>query len=273
MTETQIDLVPIDGFAMPVLVSPGHEQRGRSIAALADRAYTWLAAATDRRPPFTLYVVDRDDWDSVAEIPLYGMPQTFPGKVITSPEPADWWVEYVRELHPHLPPTTRTQITKAFGDPPDFTTLADLVVTHEVTHLFHEIDPITWASEFPADWVMELFANVGMWGFLAEHDPHQLELLSAMTAAARAVDPEIWAMQDLASMGQSMENGVSNYLWYEFRLIGLAESIWSAGGTQAMLTFQRTLGDPMLDSEAVAERLGLIDPDSAHAIRQWPSVR
>lgn len=61
----------------------------------------------------------------------------------------------------------------------------DLIVTHEATHLFHEIDPVTWASEFPDDWVMELFANIGMHGYLATHEPDQLPLLSVMADATK----------------------------------------------------------------------------------------
>ena len=273
MTETKHpDLVSLDDFAMPVLVSPGDEERGRAVAALADRSYSWLCEATGRRPRFTLHVVGRDHWDSVADVPVYGMPQAVPEKVVTSPDPADWWLDYWDAIRPQLSTSTLGAIAAVFGDPPDFTTLADLVITHELTHLFHEIDPETWASEFPADWVMELFANIGMWGYVAEREADRLTLLSTMVDAAREVDPASWPMRDLPHMGQSMQVSIPSYVWYEFRLIELAASIWNGGGTEAMLTFQRMLGDPALDPDTVVERLSRIDGPSAAAVRVWPDV-
>ena len=98
-----------------------------------------------------------------------------------------------------------TAIAATFGDPPDFTGIADLIITHEATHLFHEIHPDTWASEFPADWVMELFANLGMHGYLATHEPDQLRLLATMAEATIDAGHDIWDLQDLALMGQSMQ--------------------------------------------------------------------
>ncbi len=77
-------------------------------------------------------------------------------------------------------------------------------------------------------------------------------------------------MRDLNSMGQSLQASTTNYVWYEFMLIGLAESIWSTGGTDAMLAFQRTLGDPSLGSDTIVERLRAIDPKVADAILDWP---
>jgi hypothetical protein len=273
MTETtHPELVSLDGFAMPVLVSPGDEERGRTIAALADRSYSWLCETTGRRPRFTLYMVGRDHWDAVADVPVYGMPQAVPEKVVTSPDAGDWWPEYWDAIRPQLSSSTIAELATVFGDPPDFTTLADLVVTHELTHLFHEIDPETWASEFPEDWVMELFANIGMWGYVAEREPEQLALLSTMVDAAREVDPATWPMSDLSQMGQSMQVSIPAYVWYEFRLIELADSIWNSGGTDAMLTFQRTLGDPSLDPDTVVERLTRIDGPAAVGVREWPDV-
>lgn len=272
MTETPSrTLVSLDGFAMPVWVSPGSEQRGRIIAARADRALSWLQDVTGKTPPFTLYIADRADWDAVAEVPIYGMPQSLPEKVVTSPDPAGWWQEYLDALRPHLPPAHLAEVARVYGDPADFTALADLIAVHELAHLFHEIHPVTWASEFPAGWVMELFANIGMHGYLAEHEPERLTLLSTMAAATRAAGPDPWPLQDLAAMGQSMRVSVTNYVWFEFMLIGFAASIWNTGGAEAMLAYQHTLGDPSLTPAAVVDRLEAIDPIVAHAVRRFPA--
>lgn len=272
MTETtNPNLVALAGYAMPVLASPGSEERARVIADRLDRALSWLERSLQRRPLFTLFVVDRTDWDTVAEVPIYGMPQSLPGKIVTSPDAAPWWDDYLDALRPHLPASVLADVARVFGDPADFTTMADLVAVHELTHLFHEIHPVTWASEFPADWVMELFANIGMHGYVVTHEPERLPLLATLTAAARAAGPKPWPFNELAAMGQSMQASVSNYVWFEFMLIGFAESIWNSGGVDAMVAFQQTLGEPTLSPDAVVQRLAAIDPAVADAVRAWPA--
>ena len=262
----------LEGFAFPVFVSRGSEDRARSIAARTAHALDWLGQVTGkvRRP--TLVIADEQDWPRVCEVPIYGMMFSIPGKLGTSPTPARWWQEYVDELRPHLSQPTSTAIAASFGDPPDFTGIADLIITHESTHLFHEIDPVTWASEFPADWVMELFANLGMHGFLATHEPDQLRLLATMADATNDAGHEIWDLQDLALMGQSMQPGtVTNYVWYEFRLIRLAEQLWTASGEDGLREYQRLLGHPDLTHDQVVDRLAHLEPAVADAVRRWPT--
>ncbi|MGH3456704.1 hypothetical protein [Aeromicrobium sp.] len=264
-------LSSLEGFPFPVFVSRGSEERGNSIATRTARALTWLGQVTgrDRRP--TLVVADEQDWPGVCEVPIYGMMFSIPGKLGTSPTPAPWWREYVDALRPHLSVPASTLLAQTFGDPPDFTAIADLIITHEATHLFHDIHPETWASEFPSDWVMELFANLGMHGYLATHEPEQLRLLAAMAEATTDAGNDIWDLQDLALMGESMQTSVTNYVWYEFRLIRLAEQLWNAGGEDALRDYQRLLGHPELTHEQVVDRLSQLEPSVADAIRRWPA--
>ena len=264
-------LSSLEGFPFPVFVSRGSEDRGRSIACRAAHAIGWLGQVTGkvRRP--TLVVADEQDWPSVCEIPIYGVPFSTPGKLGTSPTPALWWQEYVDALQPHLSGSASTGIATIFGDPPDFTGLADLIITHEATHLFHEIHPDTWASEFPFDWVAELFANLGMHGYLATHEPDQLRLLRTMADATIDAGHEIWGMRDLALMVESMQASVTNYVWYEFRLIRLAERLWTAGGEDGLRDYQRLLGHPDLTHHQVVDRLSRLEPEVADAVRRWPA--
>lgn len=264
-------LSSLDGFPFPVFVSHGSEERGRSIASRATQAIDWLGHVTGkvRRPH--LVVADEHDWPSVCEVPIYGMPFSIPNKLGTSPTPALWWQEYVDALRPHLSEPASTAIAATFGDPPDFTGIADLIITHEATHLFHEIHPATFASEFPSDWVMELFANLGMHGYLATYDPEQLRLLAAMADATIDAGHAFWDLQDLALMGESAQAGVTNYVWYEFRLIRLAAQLWTAGGEDGLRDYQRLLGHPELTHDQVVDRLSQLEPTVADAVLRWPA--
>lgn len=264
-------LAPLEGYPFPVFVSRGCEERGHSIATRTDQALSWLGRVTgkERRP--TLVVADERDWPSACEVPVYGMMFSVPNKLGTSPTPASWWQQYVDTLRPHLSPASAADLARTFGDPPDFTEIADLIITHEATHLFHEIHPETFASEFPSDWVMELFANLGMHGFLATHEPDRLRLLSTMADATVDAGHDYWRLQDLALMGQSMQSSVTNYVWYEFRLIRLAEQLWAAGGEDSLRNFQRLLGHTELTHGQVVDRLSELEPAVADAVRRWPT--
>ena len=264
-------LSSLEGFTFPVFASRGYEDRARSIASRTARALDWLGQVTGKVRQPTLVVADEQDWPSVCEVPIYGMMFSIPDKLGTSPTPAAWWQEYVAALQPHLSGAASTAVAATFGDPPDFIGIADLIITHEATHLFHEIHPVTWASEFPADWVMELFANLGMHGYLATHEPDQLRLLATMAEATIDARNGIWDLHDLALMGQSMQTSVTNYIWYEFRLIRLAEQLWTATGQDGLRDYQRLLGHPELTHDQVVDRLSRLEPEVADAVRRWPA--
>jgi hypothetical protein len=264
-------LASLDEFTFPVFASTGSEGRARSIASRTAHALDWLGQVTGKVRQPTLVVADEQDWPGVCEVPIYGMMFSIPDKLGTSPTPAPWWQEYLDALRPHLSEPASSAIAGTFGDPPDFTGIADLIITHEATHLFHEIHPVTWASEFPADWVMELFANLGMQGYLATHEPDQLRLLAVMADATIDAGHEIWNLQDLALMGESMQSSVTNYVWYEFRLIRLAERLWTAGGEDGLRDYQRLLGHPALTHDQVVDRLSQLEPTVADAVRGWPA--
>lgn len=270
-TTAHPNMVPLDGFPFPVFVSRGSEERGRSIASRAAHALEWLGHVTGkvRRPD--LVVADAHDWLEVCEVPIYGMPFSLPRRLGTSPTPGVWWQEYVDALRPHLGQRASTGLAATFGDPPDFSGIADLIITHEATHLFHEIHPVTWGSEFPADWVMELFANLGMYGYLATCEPDRLPLLEAMAEATVDAGHEIWDLQDLALMGGSMRASVTNYVWFEFRLIRLAEQLWTTSADEGLRDYQRLLGHPQLTHDQVVNRLSQLDPAVAEAVRRWPT--
>jgi hypothetical protein len=269
---THSGLAVLDEFPIPVLASFGHEHRARHIAQRTCRALDWLAEVTGKAQCPTLVVAGPEDWHRVCEVPIYGMPFSIPDKIGTSPTPAEWWDDYVDVLRPRLSSEQAATLDRTYGDPADYTALADLIVTHEATHLFHEIDPVTWASEFPDDWVMELFANIGMHGYLATHEPDRLPLLSVMADATVAAGPEPWALRDLSHMGQAMQASTTNYVWYEFLLIRLAAEIWDAGGADAMRDYHRQLGHRNLTADQITARVAAIAPAVADALRNWPHI-
>lgn len=260
-------LSSLKGFTFPVFASRGYEDRARSIASRTARALDWLGQVTGkvRQPILGAGLAERLRGTDLRNDVLH------PGQTRHLADTGRWWQEYVAALQPHLSGAASTAVAATFGDPPDFIGIADLIITHEATHLFHEIHPVTWASEFPADWVMGLFANLGMHGYLATHEPDQLRLLATMAEATIDARNGIWNLHDLALMGQSMQTSVTNYIWYEFRLIRLAEQLWTATGQDGLRDYQRLLGHPELTHDQVVDRLSRLEPEVADAVRRWPA--
>src|SRR5688500_15925920 len=134
-------LTVIDDFDFPVYASPGSQARAEALAARATRAVRWLTGILGPKPQPVLFVVGPADWPRVASIPHYGMPHAYGDKVVVGTEPAPFWREIVDWFWPHLRPETKERVRSAYGDPPDLgSAFPDLVVVHELTHLYHEFD-------------------------------------------------------------------------------------------------------------------------------------
>ncbi len=266
------DLIRLDGTSIPTFVTAGHEAEGRAVAERTDRVLHWLDAIFGTRPSTTLYVAGPADWDRVAAIPLYGMPHAVTDRVVTSPTPAPFWRDYIDTIEPSLTDADRTRLRAVYGDPPDLGgRFADLVIAHELTHLFHEFDEATGDTDFPRLWLAELFANIGLYGYVAEIEPDQLPVLETICELSAAAGSQLWPVRALNRMGDGLADGPLNYIWFEFLLILIAKRIWHAGGADAVTAFRDTLRDPAVSDDQILERLADIDPDIAVAAQQWPS--
>jgi hypothetical protein len=262
----------LDGFGFPVFVSPGNRPRGLAVAARCRRVLDWLAEALVHNPRFTLFVAAPEDWDRVALIGLYGMPHAVGERVVTGTVPSSFWNEYARILLGGLSAAEQSRMRSVYGDPPQVgERFADLVVAHELTHLFHEYDEATGLTDFPRLWVAELFANVGFHGYIREVEPDQLETLETVCRLTWHAPADGWPVRALNRMQDGLADGPANYLWFQFRLLVVANSIWDAGGRDAFRAFRDTLRRPHLGDDQILKAIGAIDPAAESALRKWPS--
>jgi hypothetical protein len=261
----------LDGYGFQVLVSPGKRTRGAAVAERCRRVLDFLAHVFGERPPFSLYVAGPDDWDRVAYVPLYGMPHAVGERVVTSTKPAAFWDEYARALLSDLTPGDQERLHAVYDDPPRLgERFADLVVAHELAHLFHEFDESTGRTDFPRLWVAELFANIGFHGYIAQVEPDQLPVLETicqLTWGAR----DSWPVRTLNRMEDGLADGPLNYLWFEFRLLVVAKSIWEAGGVRALRSFHSTLRRPDLSDDEVLEAVAAIEKRAERELSDWPT--
>jgi hypothetical protein len=262
----------LDGYAFPAYASPGAQKRAGAIANRCARARAWMFQIFDEHPQFTLIVADRHDWNDVALIPLYGMPHAIAGRLITGLKPADFWTDYSNALLDDLPAPAHHRLTAVYGDPPKLgERFADLVIAHELTHFFHEYDERTGLTDFPRLWVAELFANIGMHGYIASNEPAQLPALETICQLTREAPADRWSVRDLDRMEQSLAAGPLNYVWFQLQLLPIAKQIWQAGGPTALREFRNNLRQPALTDDQITERIQEIAPRAARTLRHWPA--
>ena len=264
-------LEALDGFGFATFASAGGADRAVAAAERCRRALDWLAGIFGERPAFKLIVANRQDWERVALVPIYGMPHAWPGIVVTGMEPSDFWDDYTAALLADLAPDDRQRFTTVYGDPPQLgERFADLVVVHELTHLFHNYDEQTGLTDFPRLWLTELFANIGLHGYVTENEPDQLPMLQTVCRLTRDAPATRWPVTDLNRMEASFATGPLNYVWFELRLIAIAETIWHAGGTDAIRAFRGTLTAADLSDAQILDTLHAIAPHAGTALRRWP---
>lgn len=266
-------LVPIEGFIFPVLASSGAEDRARFLAERAARTTDFVSSVLDIAPRFTLFVVGPSDWEAVAEVPIYGMPHSWVEKVVVGAEPAPFWADVIEAFWADLSEETRQNIKATYGDPPNLADFADLIVIHEIVHLYHEFDPSTGNIGFPRLWLAELFANLGLYGYIAELEPDQLPVLETLAQAAREARADRMPVRALDDMDRSFEyeNAAVIYCWYQLLLIVGAKDIWHERGRDSLKALHDRLGDPQLVRTEIESRLADVSPRAARLLQDWPT--
>ncbi|MDX3238271.1 hypothetical protein PV392_21790 [Streptomyces sp. ME03-5709C] len=262
-------LEPLAGFPFPVLVSPGGAARGRQVAERAARTVEWLGRHVSMPETPPLFVVGPDDWDKVANIPLYGMPHVSSERIVVGQRPAPFWDAVTGAIIPLVDPQGLERLHAVYGEPLDLGGFADLLVSHELTHLAHGVDD---APEGPVTfWLRELAANLGLQGYVTEVEPAEAARLETVFEITWAAAPHShWPVTDLARMADSLEGDGSNYVWFEFGLHVLAKRLWQTAGAAAFRSVVSALRGPAVDFGQVVDLLEDLDADVARAVRDWP---
>lgn len=259
-------LASIDGFEFAVSASVGAEERARSLASRAQAALDWHSEQLGWRPQLRLTVADGDDWPDVAPVPIYGIPQTWVDHTIIAAGDAPLFAEVGADLLAHAPPALSERLRDTYGDPPVLVGYFDQYLPHELVHLFCEQVPVAPAPL----WIVELFCNLGMVGYLAECEPGSLPLLRAATDASAYIPLSERPIHDLADMEQSFDAGQLAFGWYILRLTALADRLWHTAGRG----LYRAIYDRLLQADVpvVVSDLIQLDREVGPAIDAWPKV-
>jgi hypothetical protein len=72
-------------------------------------------------------------------------------------------------------------------------------------------------------------------------------------------------------MEDGLADGPLNYLWFEFRLLVTARSIWDSGGARALREFHRTLRQSDLSDDQIFAAIHAVAPEAERGLRMWPT--
>ncbi|WP_033343043.1 hypothetical protein [Catenuloplanes japonicus] len=261
-------LESLEGWGFPVHVSPGGAARGRVIADQAERMVTWLRSVTGEFKIPPLYVVGRDDWDSVAAFPVYGMPHETPDRVVVGQEPAEFWDVVLDSVEPYLTAADRDELRRVYGDPVSLGRFADLLVSHEIGHYLHGQSEGTDPTSF---WLREMLANLALQGYVTEVEPALEDPLLTVVRVVWRSTGSSWQYSALTDMHHAVSGSGPNYVWFEFGLQTLTKRLWQSSGVLAVHTLIDLLHGPVPTQDEAIDAIGKLDPEVAADLRRWPA--
>lgn len=250
-------LVEIEA-AIPTFATSGLEQRAVAIGRIAADSYGYISGLLGFTPEIQLLVLSAADWPSRTQTPVYGLPNAGNGTLVVAGTETPFWAE----LAGMVDDVDQPELAHVYGDGaagggiklgPFF----DLVVVHEVAHVFHE-----GSQHFPRLWLQEFFANLCLHAWVVDRRPEALPtLLTLPRLGARASSEAITyrSRDDFERLYSDV--GGANYAWFQFRLQLEAAALYERAGAKAV----RQLFEAFrLDDSALARRLDeSVDPGLA----------
>lgn len=270
--DTGLQLVP--GFASPVHCSRGLEVYAHTLAARFHRAHAFFHTLFGISPSVGFVVLSAEDWPTYARalFPIYGFTHYFEAQVVTGGPDTTFWqplVDAITTTAPHLVPKLRN----VYGQPDGRISLTSHVEwwsVHDLGHAFHA-HLNYW---FPRKWLMELFADLCLYTYVAANEPDYLPRVETVLRLLQQLPASHFRYHTLNHFdSQYLTMKLVNYAWYHGHFFAYAKQVYDAAGTSALERLWRTLVVPnvreVTDTE-LAELLRSSLPELAHLMQTWP---
>jgi hypothetical protein len=257
-------IAELSGFPFPVVATTGLEEKATAIAERTRNARTWMSDILGMEPKIRVEVLGPEDFAERAELPALGLPHmNEEGTMFLAGYDTSTFDSAIEETLKYLPPADRSTFAQVYGEPPSVQTFVDLLSLHELAHAYHV--QLGWS--FQELWMGELFCNLALQGYVADHEPAVRPALETLPTAAHHMPPEAQGVSGIDAM--SPENPLT-YVWYEFRLQVAAIRLWDADGPELLREFyerqRRTAQNGGHSSQPAL-------PDAIAALRaSWPDV-
>jgi hypothetical protein len=260
-------LASLPGYPFEVRTSASTREQARQLADRCGKAYSYLGEMLDFRPRCALLVLDRADWAERASNPAYVMPYCSAGNLFLTGEPSDLtaWLE---EVAGSAPPAAARELDQVYGTGADrLEHFADMLIVHELAHAFHDGVPFV----FPRSWLMELFADMALYAFVAAEEPGRrlhLETLPRVALENGLLKPVARDLRYFEAFYPDIEP--LTYVWYQFRFTMMAKGLIDAEGPNVL----RRLWDAFaLSDEQLAGVLGdRVHPEAGAWLASWDEL-
>jgi hypothetical protein len=257
-------LASLPGYPFEVRTSASTREQAGRLADRCARAYSYLGDKLAFRPQCVLLVLDRADWSERASNPSYVMPYYNAGNLFLTGEPSDFTAQ-LEEVASSASPAAARELDQVYGTGADrLEAFTDMIVVHELAHAFHDGVPFV----FPRSWLMELFADMAMYAFVAAEEPGRrlhLETLPRVALEHGLLKPVARDFRYFEAFYPYIET--LTYVWYQFRFTRMAKGLVDAAGPDVL----RRLWDAFAFSdERLAGVLGdRVHPEAGRWLASW----
>jgi hypothetical protein len=274
----------IENYPFPVYATPGGAAQARRVADRTQRAARWLAKTVELAPQPPLLVVGEQDWGRIALIPQYGLAHVCRDRMVVGLESGQLWFTLLDKIWPALSEEAQEKMNAVYGRPAHLGAFEELLSVHELTHLADNpahLDPESpgsekfWGNNPFVLWFVELFANLGLHGYVHECEPEKVPALETLFTCAWSTPVDLWPVREFPSMLEAMTSpGMdgTNYAWLEHRLQVVAKILWDDAGTQALRAMSEVLHGPILAYPDIVDFLAELSAEAAEMIHNWPGA-
>ena len=229
-------LSPLSGFVLPVYASPPVVDHARQLAQRFVHAHTYLSTLLEIPLDIRLALLSQQDWPHYVPMPFYGvaMYDHVHRTVVSGAEPTTFWepiVEQLQRTAPDLLASLRSVYTTPQGNL-DLTPHVELWMIHDLGHACHAHHDY-W---FPRKWLMELFATLCLYTYIADQEPDLLPITETFFLVLHDLPPALVAHPTLADFETHyITLPLDNYLWFSGHFLHLAQTLYRHFGSRALV--------------------------------------
>jgi hypothetical protein len=271
------ELRVLPSFPFLVQSSPDLIDHTQILAERFERAYGFLSETLAVAPRVGLRVLSASDWPIHARsaFPAYGLTHLDfeQGMVVTGGPDSTFWhafVDTIAAVAPDLLEELRGAYGRADGRI-DLTRHIETWIVHDLGHACH----IHLGYWFPRVWLMEFFADLCLYSYLASHEPAYLPALETFPRVLSQLGAAHFShhtLPDFDALYIKLEP--TNYLWYHGHLFETARKAYASGGNGVLERLWHTfvLANVREVSDAeLAQLLRQVQPEIAQMLLEWPT--
>ncbi len=260
-----------------IYYSAGHEQRAGIMAKRVEKALSWYEELLAFKPSVTLMVLSPADWKKHAlKGAVYGMPHHNPlnKTLYVAAEDNPFWKSFLPPLE-QLPAGLSEQVQNVYKNNNGNLSMQDffdLLALHELGHAFHTQAGINMQRK----WMGELFVNILLHAYIAEHEPGLLPALTLfpkMVVAGGSNEFKFTSLQDVdVRYDEIARDFPKNYGWYQCRWHAASAGIYDVAGKQVgkkLWLALKSKNEQLNDEELLTFLETSGDKTVADLIRNW----